>query len=132
MIQRYTRPEMGRIWSEENKYKQWLEVELAASEALAEIGEVPIEAARALRRHARTDAARIAEIERETRHDVIAFTTCVAESMAAHGAAEFSRWLHYGLTSNDVVDTAQALQIKEASALILIAMRELLELLQVK
>ena len=113
MITRYTRPEMGRIWSEENKYKQWLEVELAASEALAELGDVPVEAARALREHARTNATRIAEIERETRHDVIAFTTCVAESMAAAGGAEYSRWLHYGLTSNDVVDTAQALQIKE-------------------
>ena len=76
MITRYTRPEMGRIWSEENKYKQWLEVELAASEALAELGEVPAEAARQLRCMLALDAARIAEIERETRHDVIAFTTC--------------------------------------------------------
>jgi adenylosuccinate lyase len=132
MIARYTRPEMGRIWSEENKYKQWLEVELAASEALAELGQVPVEAARELRRHARTDAARIAEIERETRHDVIAFTTCVAESMAASGAAEYSRWLHYGLTSNDVVDTAQALQIAGAAKLLLDGMRELLALLKDK
>ena len=132
MITRYTRPEMGRIWSEENKYKQWLEVELAASEALAELGDVPVEAARALRQHARTDAKRIAEIERETRHDVIAFTTCVAESMAAAGGAEYSRWLHYGLTSNDVVDTAQALQIKSASDLLLKDIHELLDELKTK
>lgn len=118
MISRYTRPEMGRIWSEDNKYAKWLEVELAASEALAELGEVPGDAAAQLRQHARTDASRIADIEREVRHDVIAFTTCVAESMAAAGAGEYSRWLHYGLTSNDVVDTAQALLIRESSALI--------------
>jgi adenylosuccinate lyase len=118
MIPRYTRPAMGQIWSDENKYQSWLEVELAASEALAELGEVPVEAARALRANARVDVARIQEIEREVKHDVIAFTTAIAESMAAAGAAESSRWLHYGLTSNDVVDTAQALQIKAASNLI--------------
>lgn len=115
MIARYTRPEMGAIWSEENKYRCWLEVELAAAEALVEGGEVPAEAAEALRRHADFDGARIAEIERETRHDVIAFTTAVAEAMERAGAGAHSRWLHYGLTSNDVVDTAQALQIKAAS-----------------
>lgn len=130
MVARYTRPEMGRIWSDENKYRQWLAVELAASEVLAEAGEVPLEAARQLRQHACTDAARIAEIEREVRHDVIAFTTSVAESMAAAGAADFSRWLHYGLTSNDVVDTAQALIIRDASELIVRGMGELLEALQ--
>ena len=118
MIARYTRPEMGRIWSEDNKFQQWLEVELAASEALAELGKVPVASARALRQHARVDVRRVLEIEREVRHDVIAFTTAVAESMAAAGVGEHSRWLHYGLTSNDVVDTAQALQIKAASALI--------------
>ena len=83
MIPRYTRPEMGRIWSDENKFRQWLEVELAASEALAEMGVVPPEAARALRAHAAFDPARILEIEKEVRHDVIAFTTAVAESMRA-------------------------------------------------
>lgn len=118
MIPRYTRPAMGQIWSDENKYQSWLEVELAASEALAELGEVPTEAARALRANASVDVARIQEIEREVKHDVIAFTTGVAESMKAAGVAEASRWLHYGLTSNDVVDTAQALQIKAASRLI--------------
>ena len=118
MIVRYTRPEMGRIWSEENKYRQWLEVELATAEALAETGEVPKEAAQLLRKHAGFTVGRIQEIEREVRHDVIAFTTAVAESMAAAGHAEASRWLHYGLTSNDVVDTAQALMIRSASDII--------------
>lgn len=115
MISRYTRPEMGHIWSDENKYRQWLEVELAASESLAELGEVPGEAAAALRAHAGFQVERIFEIEREVKHDVIAFTTAVAEKMAAAGESHASRWLHYGLTSNDVVDTAQALQIKQAS-----------------
>jgi adenylosuccinate lyase len=118
MIARYTRPEMGRIWSEDNRFRQWLEVELAAAEALAETGEVPQDAARLLREHADFTVDRIDEIEHEVRHDVIAFTTTVAESMAAAGHAEASRWLHYGLTSNDVVDTAQALMVKQASALI--------------
>ena len=118
MIARYTRPEMGQIWSEDNKYSCWLEVELAASESLAGLGVIPAEAARLLREHAAFDTARIQEIENKVKHDVIAFTTAVAEKMAAAGAAESSRWFHYGLTSNDVVDTAQALQVKEASALI--------------
>jgi len=130
MIDRYTRPEMGRIWALENKYRQWLEVELAAAEALAELGEVPVEAARLLRRHADFDVARIDEIEREVRHDVIAFTTAVAEKMAAAGAADASRWLHYGLTSYDVVDTALALQLRQASRLILEGIDELLGVLR--
>jgi adenylosuccinate lyase len=125
LIERYTRPEMGRIWSEENRFRQWLEVELAASEALAEIGEVPAESAAALRAHADFDVRRIQEIESEVRHDVIAFTTAVAEKMAAAGAGEHSRWLHYGLTSNDVVDTAQALLIQQASEPIAVGLEEL-------
>src|SRR5437879_5239290 len=119
MIARYTRPDMGRIWSDQNKFQQWLEVELAASEALAELGVVPAEAARVLRTHAGFDVGRILEIEREVKHDVIAFTTAVAETMAAAGHAEASRWLHYGLTSNDVVDTAQALLLQQSSAILL-------------
>ena len=115
MIDRYTRPGMARIWSDENKYRQWLEVELCASEALAELGVVPVEAARALRKHADFEVARIEAIEAEVRHDVIAFLTSVSEKMAAAGVAEHSRWLHYGLTSNDVVDTAQALLLKQSS-----------------
>src|SRR5713101_1847092 len=118
MIPRYTRPEMGRIFGEENRFAKWLEVELAATDALSEMGQAPAEAARALRRHAAFDVARIHEIEREVKHDVIAFTTAVAEKMAAAGQADASRWLHYGLTSNDVVDTAQALVLQQASALL--------------
>ena len=130
MIARYTRPEMGNIWSEDNKYRQWLAVELAASDALADLGEVPREAAEALRRHAAFDLARIQQIEAEVKHDVIAFTTAVSEKMAAAGAAESSRWLHYGLTSNDVVDTAQALQVKQASAILAAGVEKLLECLK--
>ena len=115
MIARYTRPQMGAIWSDQHKYECWLEVELAASEVLAELSDVPPDAARALRAHAAFDLTRIQEIERDVKHDVIAFTTAVAESMKAKNAAEASRWLHFGLTSNDVVDTAQALQVRAAS-----------------
>ena len=125
MIARYTRPAMGAIWSEQNKYACWLAVELATAEALAETGEVPSGAAHALRAHAGFSLDRVQAIEREVRHDVIAFTTAVAESMQAAGAAEASRWLHFGLTSNDVVDTAQALQIKAASALIAAGLADL-------
>src|SRR5689334_3350091 len=130
MISRYTRPEMGRIWSDQNKFQQWLEVELAAGEALAERGVVPAEAARLLRAHAGFDVARIFEIEREVKHDVIAFTTAVSEKMAATGHAEASRWLHYGLTSNDVVDTAQALQIRQAYEILLADLEKLRAILK--
>ncbi|HWB83771.1 MAG TPA: adenylosuccinate lyase [Bryobacteraceae bacterium] len=130
MIPRYTRPEMGRIWSDQNKFQQWLEVELAASEALAELGVVPAEAARLLRQNAAFDVNRILEIESEVKHDVIAFTTAVAESMARAGHAEASRWLHYGLTSNDVVDTAQALLLKQAAAILIRDLEALQEVLK--
>ena len=113
MIARYTRPAMGRIWSDENKYRCWLAVETAASETLAEAGIVPAAAADAIRTKGDFDLHRIEEIEAEVKHDVIAFTTAVAEKVG-----EESRWFHYGLTSNDVVDTAQALQIKAASDII--------------
>jgi adenylosuccinate lyase len=115
LIARYTRSEMGRVWSEENKFQKWLDVELAATETLAEAGIVPREAAAKLRERARIDVARINEIEAKVRHDVIAFTIVVQESI---GDPEAARWLHYGLTSNDVVDTAQALLIREASQII--------------
>jgi adenylosuccinate lyase len=115
LIARYTRPEMGRVWSDENKFQKWLEVELAATETLAEAGIVPREAAAKLRERARADVARINELEAKVKHDVIAFTIAVQESV---GDPEAARWLHYGLTSNDVVDTAQALLVREASALI--------------
>ncbi len=118
MIERYTRPAMGRIWTEENKYRCWLAVESAATAVLAEDGVVPAAAAEAIAAKADFSVARIAEIEAEVKHDVIAFTTAVAESLKKQGLDAESRWLHYGLTSNDVVDTAQALQVKAASALI--------------
>src|SRR5438477_8220085 len=104
---------MGRIWSEENRFRTWLMVEVAATETLSEAGIVPQDAARAIRERADFSLNRIAEIEAEVRHDVIAFTTAVAEIVGPH-----ARWFHYGLTSNDVVDTAQALLIQQASAII--------------
>jgi adenylosuccinate lyase len=125
LIARYTRPQMGQIWSDENKYRMWLAVETAASETLAEDGIVPAEAARAIRERGDFRVARIQEIEAEVKHDVIAFTTAVAEKIGPE-----SRWLHYGLTSNDVVDTAQALQIKAASALIREDLLALIEVLK--
>jgi adenylosuccinate lyase len=106
---------MARLWSDENRYAKWLEVEAAASDTLAEAGIVPREAAAAIRQKSRIDAAKINEIEARVRHDVIAFTVAVGESI---GNPEAARWLHYGLTSNDVVDTAQALVLREASQII--------------
>jgi adenylosuccinate lyase len=113
LIPRYTRPDMGRIWSDENRFRTWLAVEVAATETLAEAGMVPQDAARAIRERADFNVNRIAEIEAEVRHDVIAFTTAVAEIVGPH-----ARWFHYGLTSNDVVDTSQAILIQQASAII--------------
>jgi adenylosuccinate lyase len=113
LIHRYTLPEIGRIWSEENRFRTWLQVELAATETLAEAGWVPQKAAKTIRDRANFKLERIQEIEAEVRHDVIAFSTAVAEFVGPE-----SRWFHYGLTSNDVVDTAQALLVKQASELI--------------
>ena len=125
MIARYTRTELGRIWSEENRFRTWLKVEIAATETLAEAKIVPKQAARAIRELADFRLDRIREIEAEVRHDVIAFTTAVAEFVGPE-----SRWFHYGLTSNDVVDTAQALLIQEASAIIAADLRELADVLK--
>lgn len=127
MIARYTRPQMGHIWTEENKYRMWLEVEAAASETLAEDSIVPVEAAKAIRERGGFDVERIQEIEAEVKHDVIAFTTAVAEKVGPE-----SRWLHYGLTSNDVVDTAQALQVKAASAILREDLLKLLDVLKAR
>lgn len=113
MIPRYTRPEMAHIWSDENRFRTWLAVEVAATQTLAEAGIVPKDAAKAIAQRADFNLQRIHEIEAEVRHDVIAFTTAVAEIVGPH-----SRWFHYGLTSNDVVDTAQALLIGQASDII--------------
>jgi adenylosuccinate lyase len=118
---------MGRVWSEENKFQKWLEVELAATETLAEAGIVPREAAAKLRERARVDVARINELEAKVRHDVIAFTIAVQESVSDPEAA---RWLHYGLTSNDVVDTAQALLVREASAILVKVLDQLAAVLE--
>ncbi|HET9994583.1 MAG TPA: adenylosuccinate lyase [Candidatus Acidoferrum sp.] len=128
MISRYTREEMGRVWNDANKYAKWLEVELAATETLAEAGLVPKEAAATIRARAKVDVARIHELEARVKHDVIAFTMAVGELI---GDPDAGRWLHYGLTSNDVVDTAQALQIRDASKLIereLVVFGEILDL----
>jgi len=114
VIARYTHPEMGAIWSDARKYQTWLEVELAATDVLAQAGIVPAADARELRARASFDIARIEEIERTTQHDVIAFTTAVAER-----AGPSARWFHFGLTSSDVLDTALALQMRESCDLIL-------------
>jgi adenylosuccinate lyase len=115
VIPRYTRDEMARVWSDANRYQKWLDVELAAADTLAEAGHIPAEAAKALRARAKIDANRINEIEARVKHDVIAFTMAVGETI---GDPEIARWLHYGMTSNDVVDTAQALLVRDASRLI--------------
>jgi len=125
LIDRYTRPQMASIWSEESKYHNWLKVELAATDALARAGIVPVEAAAELRERAGFTVQRIHEIEADTRHDVLAFTTAVAET-----AGPSARWLHYGLTSTDVVDTAQALAITQASDLIRLGIVRLREVLR--
>src|SRR5450759_5864764 len=114
MIARYTHPEMGAIWSDKRRYDMWLEVELASADAMAEAGLIPGEAAAELRARAAFDPARIEEIEAITQHDVIAFTTAVAEHVGPS-----ARWLHFGLTSSDVIDTAQAIQMREACDLVL-------------
>ena len=114
MIPRYTHPDMGRIWSDERRYRTWLEVEVAAAEAMATAGLVPDEAARDIRDRGDFDISRIEEIEQTTQHDVIAFTTAVAEKVGPS-----ARWLHFGMTSSDVIDTAQALQMRDACDVIL-------------
>jgi adenylosuccinate lyase len=116
---------MATIWSDENRFRTWLAVEVAATETLAAAGIVPKEAAKAIRARADFNVARIFEIEAEVKHDVIAFTTAVAEIVGPH-----ARWFHYGLTSNDVVDTAQALLIQQASALIASDLTRLAEVLE--
>ncbi len=130
MIPRYTRPEMALIWSDENRYRAWRDVEVAASEALAELNEIPADAARKIRQYSGFKVQRILDIEKEVKHDVIAFTTAIAENMKAAGHGEASRWLHYGLTSNDVVDTANALLVRQASGVIIGGLRKLSQILR--
>lgn len=110
MIERYTRPEMGKLWTDENRYDTWLEVEILADEAWAELGDIPKADVEKIRKNARFDVARILEIEQETRHDVVAFTRAVSESLG-----EERKWVHYGLTSTDVVDTAYGYQLKQVN-----------------
>jgi adenylosuccinate lyase len=118
---------MGRIWSEERRFDTWLQVEIAAAEAMAEAGIIPQDAAREIRERATFDVARINAIEETTQHDVIAFTTAVAEHVGPS-----ARWLHFGLTSSDVVDTAQALQMREASDLLLKDLEGLMDAVRVR
>ncbi len=123
MIPRYTPSEMGQLWSDQRKYDMWLRVESAAADAMADHGLIPLEAARDIREKGKVDAERVDEIERTTQHDVIAFTTAVAEHVGAS-----ARWLHFGMTSSDVIDTAHALQMQASTDLLL---KDLSVLLQV-
>jgi adenylosuccinate lyase len=127
MIRRYTNPEMGRLWSDQRKYETWLQVEIAATDAMARAGIVPADAARDIRERGGFDQARIEEIEAQTQHDVIAFTTSVAEHVGPS-----ARWLHFGLTSSDVIDTAQALQMRDACDLILKLLDGLMQAVQAR
>ncbi|MBT2641025.1 adenylosuccinate lyase [Bacillus sp. ISL-41] len=124
MIDRYTRPEMGAIWTEENRFKAWLEVEILACEAWAELGDIPKEDVKKLRENASFDIDRIKEIEEETRHDVVAFTRAVSETLG-----EERKWVHYGLTSTDVVDTALSYVLKQANAILLKDLENFVEIL---
>jgi adenylosuccinate lyase len=125
MIPRYTRPEMGRIWSEENGFQKWLEVEILAAEGMARLGKVPKAAIARIKRKARFNVKRIRAIEREVKHEIIAFLSSVAESIG-----DDARYLHVGMTSSDVMDTALALQFKEASALLVQDVKDLMKVLR--
>src|SRR5215472_10572740 len=125
MIDRYTLPEMGALWSEETKFQKWLEVEIAVCEVHAEMGTIPRDALEQIKSRAKFSVARINEIEKTTDHDVIAFTTNLAESIG-----EASRFVHYGLTSSDVVDTANALLLRDACDILLKKIDALLEVLK--
>src|SRR5687768_9800159 len=125
MIARYTLPEMGALWSEQNKFQKWLDVEIAVCEVHADNGIIPREALEEIKARAKFSVERINEIEKTTNHDVIAFTTNLAESIG-----EASRFVHYGLTSSDVVDTANALLLRDASDIILAKVGQLMEALQ--
>jgi len=127
MIPRYTRPEMGKIWTDQRKFETWLEIELLVCEALSQLGEIPAEAVREIKEKASFDAHRVDEIEKVTKHDVLAFLTNVGESIGP-----LSRYLHYGLTSSDILDTSLALLLKEASDIILQDLQRLLKVLKEK
>ncbi|MGG1572613.1 adenylosuccinate lyase [Fictibacillus sp. NRS-1165] len=124
MIERYTRPEMGAIWTDENRFKAWLEVEILACEAWAELGEIPKEDVKKLRENASFDISRILEIEQETRHDVVAFTRAVSETLG-----EERKWVHYGLTSTDVVDTALSYLLLQANEILIKDIEKFIEII---
>src|SRR5438105_8046671 len=125
MIDRYTLHEMGALWSEQTKFQKWLDVEIAVCEVHAEMGMIPLEALEQIKSRAKFSVERINEIEKTTDHDVIAFTTNLAESIG-----EASRFVHYGLTSSDVVDTANALLLRDACDLLLEKTKALMEVLK--
>jgi adenylosuccinate lyase len=125
MIQRYTRPEMGRIWSEENGFQKWLDVEILAAERLAQLGKVPKAAVARIKQNARFSVSRIRKLESEVKHEMIAFLSCVAESIG-----DDARFLHVGMTSSDVMDTALAIQFREASAILVQDVKDLLKVLR--
>lgn len=127
MIERYTRPEMGAIWTDENRFKAWLEVEIVACEAWAELGDIPKEDVKKIRENASFDIKRILEIEEETRHDVVAFTRAVSETLG-----EERKWVHYGLTSTDVVDTAISYLLKQANEILENDIKNFIEILKNK
>lgn len=127
MIERYSRPEMQNIWTTENMFKAWLEVEILACEAWAELGEIPKEDVKVLREKASFDIERIYEIEKETRHDVVAFTRAVSETLG-----EEKKWVHYGLTSTDVVDTANGYRLKQANDILRKDLENFLQILKEK
>lgn len=127
MIERYTRPEMGSIWTDENKYNAWLEVEILACEAWAELGDIPKEDVALIRQNASFNVNRILEIEEETRHDVVAFTRAVSETLG-----EEKKWVHYGLTSTDVVDTALSYLLKQANDILRKDLHNFIEILKNK
>jgi adenylosuccinate lyase len=127
MIERYTRPEMGNIWTDENRFNAWLEVEILACEAWVELGVIPSEDVKKIRQHASFNVERIYEIEEETRHDVVAFTRAVSETLG-----EERKWVHYGLTSTDVVDTALSYLIKQANDILIKDIQNFVDILKVK
>ena len=125
MIDRYTLPEIGKIWEDENRFRIWLEIEILACEAQAELGNIPAEAVKVIREKANFEVARVLEIEAQVHHDVIAFLTNVAEYVG-----EPARFIHYGMTSSDILDTTLSVQMKQAGELILSKLDAVIAVLQ--
>lgn len=127
MIKRYTLPKMGAVWDDENKFQKWLEIEIIACEAWAKLGQIPVKAVEEISKKARFDVKRIDQIEQEVQHDIIAFLTCVGESVG-----ESSKYIHYGLTSSDVLDTGLALQMRDAADILIGDVEKLLKILKTR